>query len=169
MGSSGSGGGSSSQPSGRDGSGGDAWGNGGHGGYQSRSGAFSGRGPKGYSRSDDRVKEDVCERLMHNGDVDAGDVEVEVKDGTVTLTGSVDARWMKHRIEDIADGCSGVKDVRNQVNVSRGNMDGETDSTRGEGAQASGTRTSAQTGSKSGDESGTSKGSTTGSTGGKGR
>jgi hypothetical protein len=47
-----------------------------------------GRGPKNYSRSDTRIEEDVHERLMHDP-LDASGIEVSVKDGEVTLTGTV--------------------------------------------------------------------------------
>lgn len=76
-----------------------------------------GRSPKGYTRSDERIREDICERLMQDPQLDVGDVSVDVENGTVNLSGQVQQRWMKHRIEDVADGCGGVKDVRNQINV----------------------------------------------------
>jgi osmotically-inducible protein OsmY len=76
------------------------------------------RGPKNYTRSDERIREDVCERLMQSG-VDASDVTVSVRDGKVILEGSVPERRMKHRIEDIAEQCFGVSDVDNNVRVAR--------------------------------------------------
>lgn len=81
---------------------------------------FRGRGPKGYMRSDERISEDICERLTRDPEIDASEISVEVKDGTVTLRGSVDERWMKYRVEDVADGCSGVKDVRNELRLAKG-------------------------------------------------
>ncbi|WP_233622795.1 BON domain-containing protein [Burkholderia seminalis] len=77
------------------------------------------RGPKGYTRSDERIREDVCERLAHALDIDVSDVTVLVNDGCVQLDGTVPARWMKHDIEDLADGCMGVRDVENRVRVRR--------------------------------------------------
>lgn len=79
--------------------------------------SFRGRGPKNYTRSDDRIREDLNEQLMDADDIDASDVSIEVKDGVVTLSGSVEQRWTKHRIEDMAGDCSGVKDVRNEIRV----------------------------------------------------
>jgi osmotically-inducible protein OsmY len=79
--------------------------------------SFRGRGPRNYTRSDDRIREDINEQLMDADDIDASDVSVEVKDGVVTLSGSVEQRWLKHRIEDMADNCNGVKDVRNEIRV----------------------------------------------------
>ncbi|RBB38670.1 transporter [Burkholderia reimsis] len=82
------------------------------------------RGPKGYTRSDECIREDVCERLAHALDIDVSDVTVQVQDGCVVLDGTVPSRWMKHDIEDLADGCMGVRDVENRVRVHR---DGEHD------------------------------------------
>lgn len=78
-----------------------------------------GRAPKGYQRSDERVREDICERLSQDAQIDASEITVTVKAGVVTLDGTIDNRQQKHRVEDIADACSGVKDVQNRLTVSR--------------------------------------------------
>lgn len=78
-----------------------------------------GKSPKGYLRSDDRIREDLSERLTDDDSIDPTEISVAVKDGIVTLTGTVEQRWMKHHAEDIADACSGVKDVVNQLRVHR--------------------------------------------------
>jgi len=75
-----------------------------------------GKGPKAYTRSDDRIREDIYDRLMH-GWVNAEHVEVQVKNGEVTLTGLVEERRDKRTIEDIIDDVLGVKDVHNQLKV----------------------------------------------------
>ncbi len=75
------------------------------------------KGPKGYTRSDERVREDVCERLTADSRLDVSEVSVHVTDGCVKLEGDVPDRFTKHRIEDIADGCWGVKDVDNRIRV----------------------------------------------------
>lgn len=80
-------------------------------------GGYAGIGPRSYRRSDERINEDLCERLTHDHDVDASDIEVKVAEGIVTLSGSVRDRWMKHRAEDIADGCNGVHSVENRIRV----------------------------------------------------
>ncbi|WP_332309598.1 BON domain-containing protein [Burkholderia ubonensis] len=77
------------------------------------------RGPKGYTRSDERIREDVCERLARALGIDVSDVSVKVQDGRVELDGTVPARWMRHGIEDIADSCLYVRDVENHVKVRR--------------------------------------------------
>lgn len=78
------------------------------------------RGPKGWQRSDERIHDDVCERLANEHGIDPSEVSVEVQGGTVMLTGTVPDRTMKYRIEDIVDGCSGVREVENRLRVSRG-------------------------------------------------
>ena len=78
------------------------------------------QGPKNYRRSDDRIMEDICETVCHQPNLDCTDVEVEVKDCNVTLKGNVRERWMKHLVEDIADDTRGVREVENNVRVSRG-------------------------------------------------
>lgn len=75
------------------------------------------RAPKGYTRSDDSIREDLCLRLAHSHDVDVGDVEVSVESGVATLAGSVRERGQKRRIEDLAMQVSGVRDVVNRLQV----------------------------------------------------
>lgn len=82
-------------------------------------GSNAGRGPKGWQRSDERIKEDVCERLYHDEHIDSSEVTVEVMEGKVTLEGKVGDRYMKHLIEDLVDAVPGVKDIDNRVRVER--------------------------------------------------
>ena len=78
---------------------------------------FFGIGPKGYKRSDEKIKDDVNERLEDHPRIDASNIEVQVNDGEVTLTGSVNDRYSKRLAEDVAQQCRGVKDVHNQIRV----------------------------------------------------
>ena len=82
-------------------------------------GQFRGTQPRGYERSDERLRELACERLT-DADLDASDIEVKVSQGTVTLEGSVRARWMKHAAEDLIDDLGGVKDIQNHLRVKSG-------------------------------------------------
>lgn len=75
--------------------------------------------PKGYQRSDERIREDLCERLTYSGRLDVHDVEVSVSNCVVTLSGTVPDRQQKYRIEDMAEDIFGVKDVQNQLRVQR--------------------------------------------------
>ncbi len=79
-----------------------------------------GRGPKGWQRSDERIREDISERLADHPDIDASEIEIDVKGGEVTLKGSVEDRHIKRLAEDVAERVSGVRDVHNNIRVSRG-------------------------------------------------
>ena len=81
------------------------------------SGGFSGKGPKGYERSDDRIKEQVCDFLADDDHIDASEIEVNVQKGEVTLTGTVSERFAKRHAEDLVEGIKGVRDVHNQIRV----------------------------------------------------
>ena len=75
-------------------------------------------GPKGYQRSDERIREDICDRLMRAANhIDSSEVTVEVTGAKVVLEGTVPARRMKHAIEDLADSCLGVQDIENRIRV----------------------------------------------------
>jgi osmotically-inducible protein OsmY len=78
-----------------------------------------GVGPRGYRRSDERIREDVCERFAQHGQLDPSDVEVAVRDGEVLLTGSVATRAQKRLAEDIADRVLCVVEVQNHLHVRR--------------------------------------------------
>jgi hypothetical protein len=82
-----------------------------------RPGRFTGYGPRGYQRADERIREDVCERLTYYGELDAREIDVEVKDGEVTLTGTVEDRAAKRVAERIAESISGVNDVHNRLQL----------------------------------------------------
>lgn len=76
-----------------------------------------GKGPSGYTRSDERIREDVCDRLTDDPYVDATNIEVAVQGGEVTLSGRVDRRADKRRAEDIAERISGVREVNNRLRI----------------------------------------------------
>lgn len=78
---------------------------------------YRGRGPKGYLRSDDRIREDVCDRLTDDPYIDASEVEVAVTSGEVTLGGTVESRAARRRAEELAESLSGVKHVQNNLRV----------------------------------------------------
>jgi osmotically-inducible protein OsmY len=80
-------------------------------------GMHRGKGPKGYQRSDERIRESVSEALEHDEHIDATHIEVVVKNGEVTLTGTVDDRQTKRAAEDCIAHLPGVKDVQNSLRV----------------------------------------------------
>ena len=87
---------------------------------------FTGRGPRGYQRSDERIREDVCDRLCDDPLVDATEIDVAVKGGEVTLTGNVRERADKRRVEDVIENVSGVREVHNNLHVGVGREQGTT-------------------------------------------
>ena len=99
---------------------------------------FAGRGPKGYQRSDERVKEQLSDRLMDDDDIDASEISIEVKNGEVTLSGTVNSREQKRAAEEIAEQSPGVREVQNLLRVSQGDSSGQANSTSG--TRASGSR-----------------------------
>ena len=80
-------------------------------------GPHSGKGPKGYQRSEASVREDICERLMRHGEIDASEIDVKIENGEVTLEGTVDTWSAKRLAEDVVQEISGVKDVLNHLRV----------------------------------------------------
>jgi BON domain len=84
-----------------------------------RRGPHAGRGPRGYQRSDDRIREDICERMCDNDDLDAREIEIRVSGGEVTLLGTVHDRYDRRLAEDIVAQVSGVQEISNQLRVVR--------------------------------------------------
>lgn len=105
-----------------------------------------GRGPKGYQRSDERIREDVNDRLTDDPHIDASEIEVAVSNREVTLTGTVNSRFEKRHAEDLAESISGVTHVQNNLRVQQqadagmgGTMLSDRDSQAGSGAGTTGT------------------------------
>ena len=111
-----------------------------------------GRGPRGYTRSDERIREDVNDRLTDDPYVDASDIDVIVSGGEVTLSGTVDDRRSKHRAEDIAESIPGIRHVQNNLRV-RTTMGG----TMGSGTMAGGTAGAATMGASAAPTTGSSR------------
>ena len=80
-------------------------------------GLFVGYGPRGYHRSDERIQDDINDRLTWDGRIDATDVHVQVRDGLATLSGVTDSRYEKRVAEEIAEQEPGVWDVDNEIRV----------------------------------------------------
>jgi CBS domain-containing protein len=78
---------------------------------------FRGIGPRGYRRSDERVREDVAEQFLDDPELDATEVEVVVERGEVTLRGSVPSRAQRRRADELAESVPGVGLVRNDLRV----------------------------------------------------
>jgi osmotically-inducible protein OsmY len=125
---------------------------------------YRGRGPKGYRRSDDRIREDINDRLSE-GYLDASDIEVAVQNGEVTLTGTVNNRSDKRRAEDIAEYVTGVTNVENRIRVKQSDLDRYTGTETAGTTSTMGTTgtTGTSTSSAAAGTTGTARGKTAGS------
>lgn len=88
-------------------------------GRQGYGGGFRGRGPKDYQRSDERIREEISDRMTDDDNLDASDITIQVKQGEVALIGTVTTRDQKRRAEDLAESISGVREVTNNIRVAR--------------------------------------------------
>jgi hypothetical protein len=123
--------------------------------------SYFGRGPRGYRRSDERIREEINDRLTWHPDVDASDIEVRVEAGEVTLTGVVEDRRAKRLAADIADDVFGVQDVHNELKVRHGFLAGLTGEKAEEqevsrAAEREGTEATTRRGTRTGATAGTS-------------
>lgn len=87
--------------------------------YQQQQQDHRGKGPRNYRRPDERVKEIVCDRLCDDPELDASDIEVEVRNCEVILSGWVEDRYAKRHAEDLAESIPGVTHVENRIRVNR--------------------------------------------------
>lgn len=78
-----------------------------------------GKGPRNYKRTDERIMEDIIDQLTREQSVDLTELEIEVKDGEVFLSGRAHDRYIRHKVEDVTDGIPGVKHIENAIRVSR--------------------------------------------------
>jgi osmotically-inducible protein OsmY len=79
-----------------------------------------GVGPKGYKRSDERISDEVHQRLTDDHWLDASEISCSVSAGEVTLSGTVSSREGKHRAERLVEDISGVSHVQNNLRIDRG-------------------------------------------------
>ncbi|HEU4903457.1 MAG TPA: BON domain-containing protein [Flavisolibacter sp.] len=83
-------------------------------------GGHRGKGPTDYRRSQDRIREDICDRLTDDDRVDASNIRVQIENDVVILSGTVHSRDEKRRAEDLVESVSGVHDVENRLRVGKG-------------------------------------------------
>ena len=79
----------------------------------------AGRGPRNYRRSDERIREDLNERLTEDPYLDASNIDLMVESCVVTMTGTVNTRYEKRRAADLAESVSGVTDINNQLRITQ--------------------------------------------------
>ncbi len=71
----------------------------------------------GQSKEDDKVYDQVRLKLAGDVGVNGGAIEVEVKDGAVTLKGKVRTEKARLKAEKLAGKVKGVRSVINQLKV----------------------------------------------------
>ncbi|MEZ4240931.1 MAG: BON domain-containing protein [Myxococcota bacterium] len=88
-----------------------------YGAFRVARGPHAGKGPRGFERNWDRVRDEVCDLLERDGEIDASDIDVRMDRGVVLLTGTVADRHQKRRAEHLIDGIPQVHDVRNELRL----------------------------------------------------
>src|SRR6266498_1587189 len=68
--------------------------------------------------SDDSIYDHVKRRLANDPDVKGGALGIDVKQGVVTLRGSVETEKQKQKAEKLAKKVNGVKQVINEIKLS---------------------------------------------------
>jgi hypothetical protein len=77
------------------------------------------RGLQAEPPADDHIRAEVRHRLDEDPRIDARDISVFAKDGTVTLSGPVRGQREKRQSEDVASHVPGVRGVHNNLRVIR--------------------------------------------------
>lgn len=85
-------------------------------------GQHFGKGPRGYIRSDDAIKDEAYCMLAEHHFIDAAEIIVEVERGTLTLRGSVARRAMRYAAEDLVEDIPGVHHVMNLLKVAEAGL-----------------------------------------------
>lgn len=81
-------------------------------------GVHRGKGPRAYQRSDYRISEDIYDVLFEDRYIDATDIEIKVESGEVVLSGQVESRHIKRRVEDVIEAqVSGIRHLENRIKV----------------------------------------------------
>src|SRR5262249_53650608 len=76
---------------------------------------YRGRGPRGYVRTAERIRDDLCDRLTENPFIDASEIEVSVNGSDVVLEGVVDSETAYKQTQAIAEEVIGVTHVYNRL------------------------------------------------------
>lgn len=88
--------------------------------HDPRSESFSekhyGKGPRNWP-SEESILQMVSERLFFSQEVDARDIEIRFKDGTIILKGTVPDRRQKKAAERWIENIPGVEDIQNLLEL----------------------------------------------------
>lgn len=70
--------------------------------------------------SDEEMRQDLLTRLRENGDIDHTRIQVDVRNGEITLRGSVVNLLVSQMAESVANEVPGVADVHNELATQAG-------------------------------------------------
>ena len=92
---------------------------------------------------DERITEAVRLRLEHHEMIDASRVSIHVANGEVTMIGTADNRFIRHRAEELASEVEGVQKIVNKISIQPPNEEpGPILSTHAPGAKGGSTQRS---------------------------
>lgn len=66
---------------------------------------------------DIKIDDGVCEMLRLHSEIDSSNIQVEVRNGQVTLLGSVPEIQMKQKVEELIHDFPGVRNVSNLLKI----------------------------------------------------
>lgn len=69
----------------------------------------------GLGQSDQQIREKISEAYSRNYNLAMADINIEVSDGFVTLTGTVQGYQEKKEASDLISNLSGIKAVKNDL------------------------------------------------------
>lgn len=74
-------------------------------------------------KSDSEIKKTLVKVISWNTCIDETKINVEVADGSVTLTGTVEFEYQRSKAAILAEGITGVKEVNNLIKVAASSPD----------------------------------------------
>lgn len=78
-----------------------------------------GSGPPGNRRPDKEIKAEIERLLAWQKTIDATAIQVDVKDGVVTLSGNVSSPNEKQIAGNITENVLGIREIKNHLNIKR--------------------------------------------------
>lgn len=67
--------------------------------------------------TDEEIKENIETTLLLNLELDSSEIKISVRNGIVTLEGTVDSFWKKNKTEDVISDLLGVIDIVNKLTI----------------------------------------------------
>jgi osmotically-inducible protein OsmY len=80
-------------------------------------GSVKGRISEGANVSDERLREDICDRLMQMGPVDCTEIDVSVNNGVVQLEGTLPNEDFKQRVLDVVSTVAGTDQIESRLQI----------------------------------------------------